>query len=338
LNIIELQSLKDQIVKLKNILIVSHSNPDGDAIGSALALGNFFLNEGFEVMIAMPDDFPEYLSWMKNADNIKIYTHNKGEIDCFIDNIDLIFCVDFNSLNRLRNMENVVKNSKAIKVLIDHHPQPDLIAFDYVFSNLNVSSTSEMVYDFITNISNTISITKQVAECIYAGIMTDTGSFSYSCNYDKTFKIVGELITKGINIENIHRLVYDTFSESRLRLLGYSLSEKLFVLDEFYTAYIWLNKDELDKYEYKVGDTEGLVNYALAINNIKLAALFTERDNSIRISFRSKGEFNVNEYARSYFGGGGHKNASGATYYKTMEETLEIFLTSLKHIKNILNN
>lgn len=337
MNIIELQSLKEQFVRVKNILIVSHSNPDGDAIGSALALGNFFMNKNFNVMIAMPDDFPEYLAWMKNAENIKIYSQQKDLIDGFVFSSEIIFCVDFNSISRMKSMEGIIKNSPAIKVLIDHHPQPDINSFNFVFSNLKVSSTAEMIYDFITKIYSN-NIDKSIAECIYAGIMTDTGSFSYSCNYDKTFKIVSELISKGIDTEYIHHMVYDTFSESRLRLLGYSLSEKLNLLDEFSTAYIWLNNEELNKYNYKVGDTEGIVNYALAIKNIKFAALFTERDDTIRISFRSKGNFDVNEYARVNFNGGGHKNASGATSYSSMEQTLEFFLNSLKKVKNILNS
>jgi phosphoesterase RecJ-like protein len=338
LNIVELQPIKELLLKSKNILIISHSNPDGDAIGSALALGNYFFKKSFNVMVAMPDDFPDYLAWINNASDIKIYSHNKKEIDDFVNLSDIIFCVDFNSLNRLKSMEETVKNSKAKRILIDHHINPEVSQFNFCITTLEVSSTSEMVYDFITSIYDADSVDIDIATSIYVGIMTDTGSFSYSCNYKKTFEIVAKLIDKGINPEIIHRKVYDTFSESRLRLLGYSLSEKLVVLSEYSTAYIWLDKNELDNYNYKVGDTEGLVNYALAIDNIKFAALFTERDNTIRISFRSKGDFNVNDYARMYFNGGGHKNASGATSFFTMQQTIELFLKSLKKYKNILNS
>jgi phosphoesterase RecJ-like protein len=208
--------------------------------------------------------------------------------------------------------------------------QADLKSFDFPFSIINVSSTGELIYDFICNMDDEAMINTDIASCIYVGIMTDTGSYSYSCNYEKTYQITASLIKAGVDAEEIHHLVYDTFSENRLRLLGYSLSEKLTVLTALSTAYIALSKEELERFQYQVGDTEGVVNYALSIDHIKLAALFTERDGTVRISFRSKGDVDVNVFARTYFDGGGHQHASGATSHLSLETSIEKFEMSIR--------
>jgi phosphoesterase RecJ-like protein len=254
-----------------------------------------------------------------------------------IGDAEVIFCLDYNGLGRLSNAEQPVRNTRAIKVLIDHHrdPNPD---FDYMLSVIETSSTSELVYDFIAGCGDSGLIDPEIAACIYAGIITDTGSFSYSCNYEKTYLITADLYRKGIDGEHIHRLVYDTYSEGRLRLLGYSISEKLVVLQELHTAYIYLSKEDLDRFGYQVGDTEDIVNYGLSVEGINLAALFSERDGVVRVSLRSKGNFSVNDIARKFFNGGGHANAAGANSYVSLEETVRIFVEMLPGYKEKLSS
>jgi phosphoesterase RecJ-like protein len=338
LNNLDISTLQKFFTEKRNIVIVSHSNPDGDAVGSSLALYNYFLTKNQEVNVIVPNNFPEYLSWMKGADKILIYSQKKITCDQLIEKADIIFCLDFNALKRVEKLEESLRNTTAFKALIDHHLQPELTVFDYVFSEIKVSSTAELVYDYIALNGDQDLIDIDIASCIYVGIMTDTGSFSYSCNYEKTYQITAFLIKLGMNAEKIHQLIYDTFSESRLRLLGFCLSEKLTVINELSTAYISLSKEELNRFDYQVGDTEGVVNYALSINNIKLAALFTEREGKIRISFRSKGEIDVNVFARTYFEGGGHRNASGATSYISLNETIKKIEKSLLDFSAILKN
>lgn len=329
MNNLNISSLQNFFTEKRKIVIISHTNPDGDAVGSSLALFNYFLIKNQEVNVILPNNFPEYLDWMKGSDSIFFYNLKKIESNQLLNNADVIFCLDFNALNRVDKLEDVLRKVKAKKVLIDHHLQPELNSFDYVFSETKVSSTAELIYDFITALGDEKLINIDIASCIYAGIMTDTGSFSYSCNFEKTYQITSRLIKLGMDAEEIHHLVYDTFSESRLRLLGFCLSEKLSVIEEFSTAYIALSKEDLKRFNYQVGDTEGVVNYALSINHIKLAALFTERDGKIRISFRSKGDVDVNVFARTYFEGGGHHNASGATSYLSLEDTIAKFKESI---------
>jgi phosphoesterase RecJ-like protein len=217
-----------------------------------------------------------------------------------------------------------VQASKATRILIDHHIQPEN-EFDLIFSEVGVSSTSELLFQVVNSIGYGNCITREMAECFFVGIMTDTGSFSFACNRTETFQIAASLISTGIDAERIHRMVYDTYSESRMRLLGRCLGTNMKVLPELATAYIWLTKDELTEFNYQQGDTEGVVNYALSIQNVAVAALFTERDDRIRVSLRSKGEFSVNEFARTHFNGGGHRNAAGGDIFKSMSETLTWF-------------
>jgi len=320
----------------KNIIITSHSNPDGDAIGSSLALYNLFSKLGFNVNVCIPNKIPGYLRWMKNCEKILIYKKDHVKIKEILKETEIIFCLDYNDLHRLEDMSELIIDSEATKILIDHHPKVEN-DIDYKFSTTETSSTAELIYDFIKGIGYENLIDKEIAECIYVGIITDTGSLSYLCNFQSTYLIIANLIGLGIDGKRIHQLVYDTFSENRLRLLGYSLSEKLKVLKEFSTAYIYLSKSDLKKFKYQVGDTEGLVNYALSIKGIRFAALFTEREKVVRISFRSKDNFRVNEFAIKHFEGGGHDNAAGANSYISLEKTLEKFENLLIEYKNRLN-
>ena len=321
----------------RKILITTHTNPDGDAIGSSLAMYGYLKKKGHDVSVMMPDPDPAFLSWMPFHSSLLVYSDQEETCIRMIERAEIIFCLDFNGLGRLSDAEKPVRDANAIRILIDHHRDPAPV-FNHMISVIETSSTSELIYDFIAGCGDASLIDQDIASCIYSGIITDTGSFSYSCNYEKTYLITADLYRKGIDGEHIHRLIYDTYSEERLRLLGYSISEKLVVLEEYNTAYISLSKDDLDRFNYQVGDTEDVVNYALSIAGINLAALFSERDDVVRVSFRSKGNFSVNDIARKYFNGGGHINAAGAISHLSLEETVRIFVEKLPEYKEKLTS
>lgn len=324
--------IEELIRSSKRILITGHHNPDGDAIGSVLAMHLFLKNRGIQSQCMVPGEFPDFLNWMPSIEKISIFSKENRED--LISRADLIFCLDYNSLHRTGKMADPLIRSNAVKVLIDHHPEPNLSQFDLCYSETITSSTSELIFNFIEGLGGEKIIDKKIAECLYVGIMTDTGSFSYACNSSRTFRIVARLLETGLNAEYVHRQVYDNYSEARLRLLGFSLSEKLVVLRDLSSAYISLGMDELRKFDYKEGDTEGIVNYALSIDGIKVAVLMTERKNKIRLSFRSKGNFPVNEIARDHFEGGGHLNAAGGDSYLSMVETVSKLESILAHYKD----
>jgi phosphoesterase RecJ-like protein len=307
-----------------DVLITTHYNPDGDAIGSSLALYHFLSSLGIKSTVLIPNELPSFLQWMPGVDDAVIYVENSEIADNLLDSADLIFCMDYNGLGRVKLFTDQLRAANAIRILIDHHVQPEN-DFNLIFSEIGVSSTSELLYQIIQETGHVASITKEMAECLFVGIMTDTGSFSFACNRPETFEIAANLIKTGLDVEKVHRMVYDTYSESRMRLLGHCLSTNMKILPEHATAYIWLTKEDLEKYDYQQGDTEGVVNYALSIENVAVAALFTERDDRVRVSLRSKGEFSVNEFARAHFNGGGHRNAAGGDVFKNMPETLAWF-------------
>lgn len=325
----EVSYFRKLISEPAGILVVAHHNPDGDTLGASLALYHFLVSLGQKADVLVPNDPPAFLKWMPGCDKFIIYQQQPDRGDQLISEAEIIFFVDFNGSSRVKFFSDKLLNASATKVLIDHHPQPEN-EFDLLISDTDVSSTSELMYSLLEAAGYEGSITKEMAECFFVGIMTDTGSYSYSCNRAETFDITAKLISLGVDVERIHRLVYDTYSESRMRLLGFCLSERLKVIPEYSTAYIWLTRTDLDKFDYQPGDTEGVVNYALSIQNISLAALFTEREDRIRISLRSKGEFPVNEIARNHFKGGGHRNAAGADAFDTMQNTLAYFETLLR--------
>jgi len=284
----------------------------------------------------VPDMFPSFLAWLTDSGKIFNFSQQQDYVLQAIAEATMIFSLDYNDLNRLSNAADPIKKSPATKIVLDHHLYPS-DQYDLKVSKTNISSTAELVYEFIQAMGDEALIDLEIAESLYTGIVTDTGSFSYSCNHVKTYEVIAALFRRGIDGERIHRLIYDTYSEHRLRLLGYSLSENLVVLPEFHTAYIYLTSEDLERFHYQVGDTEGVVNYALSIEGINMAALFSERDNSIRISFRSKGNFSVERIASDYFDGGGHANASGATSYLSMEETVKKFRDLLPHYREALS-
>ena len=331
-------TLSEVLNKQDKIVISSHHNPDGDAVGSVLGLHGLLKKLGYSSSVILPNDYPEFLKWMPYTGDVILAEKEATKAKRLISECTVIIALDYNDFSRVKDLENKFRESKAKKILIDHHLQPDIESFDHVFSESSVSSTAELVYDLIEHSDYLNELDKDISSCLFVGIMTDTGSFSYACNRARTFAAVTEFVKNGIDVGNIHRLVYDTFSEHRLRLLGYCLSEKLVVLDKYSTAYISLTKDELQKFKYQVGDTEGIVNYALAIKGIKLAAFFAERERKIRISFRSKGDVSVNDLARKYFMGGGHKNAAGGDSFDSMDNTISKFKNVLEEYKSDLNS
>ncbi len=316
--------LKQLLGEKSDVLITTHYNPDGDAIGSSLALYHFLNSQGIEAKVLIPNELPSFLQWLPGVENAVLYSDQPDQGNSMLEEADLIFCMDYNGLNRVKLYTDQLRDAKATRILIDHHAQPEN-EFDLTFSVIEVSSTSELLHMILEEAGFSDSLTKEMAECFFVGIMTDTGSFSFACNRPETFEIAAKLIKTGIDVERIHRMVYDTYSESRMRLLGQCLGSNMKVLPEFATAYIWLSKEDLEQYNYQQGDTEGVVNYALSIQNVAVAALFTERDDRVRVSLRSKGEFSVNEFARAHFNGGGHRNAAGGDIIKPMSETLSWF-------------
>ncbi len=328
-------TLIDQVKSLLNdknlpIGIVAHTNPDGDAIGSSLGMFEYLKQKGFKhVHVITPNEYPSFLHWMPNNDQITVATKAPGEAKKMIREAAVLFCLDFNGLSRTDQLEKSISGSPAKKIMIDHHPQPGE-GFDLVISDVMASSTSELIYDLIAAMGDEKLINQKIAQCLLAGIITDTGSFSYSCNQPKTYRIAAKLVETGLDAQKIHRLIYNTYSADRLRLLGYCLSEKLVVLPEHQAAYISLTQEELDRFNHQVGDTEGIVNYAMSIKNIMLAALFIEKSDHVKISFRSENNWNVNLLAREYFNGGGHKNAAGGKSFEPLKDTLLHFESLVK--------
>ena len=311
------------------IAITSHYNPDGDAVGSSMALYHILHQAGHQVEVVLPNDFPDFLKWIPGSGDVIIYEQEKVKAEEFLGSAQMIFCLDYNAPNRIDSMEDALVSAKGTKVLIDHHPNPDVEAFEYLYSRVSASSTAELVFQFVEAVGLNKFINIDAAKGLYAGIITDTGSFSFACNSPVPYRIVAQLIELGIDAEHLHRLIFDNFSESRIRLLGSALSEKMVTLPEFHTAFIILSKTDMEKFNYKAGDSEGIVNYPLSIKEINLSIMLTERDNLIRISFRSKGDFPANQIASEYFEGGGHKNAAGGNSHVSMEETV-------KKLRNIL--
>ncbi|QDO95398.1 bifunctional oligoribonuclease/PAP phosphatase NrnA [Formosa sediminum] len=320
----------------KQIIIVPHKNPDGDAMGSTLALYHYLKANNHNVYVMAPNDYPHFLKWLPGDDTVLKHDTETEHCNTLLHEADLIFTLDFNALHRVGQMGDVIAESQAIKVMIDHHQQPENYAA-YMFSDVTMSSTCEMVYRFIEMLGDQDNITTDIATCLYTGIMTDTGSFRFPSTTSETHYIIGKLINAGANNAQIHNNIYDTNSYEKLQLLGCALSN-LKVIPELRTAYITLSQDELNRFDFKKGDTEGFVNYGLSLNNIIFAAIFIEhkQENIIKISLRSKGDFSVNEFSRQYFDGGGHTNAAGGKSDLSLSETIEKFISILPNYKNEL--
>lgn len=320
----------------KRFAVVSHVNPDGDAIGSSLAFAQFLKKFGHEAEVMVSNDFPEFLAWMPGACNIHIYDKASEVCDKILNSADVLVILDFNHSSRSGLIQDTLNKLNTKKILIDHHRDTDLSQFYCALSETNVSSTSELVAEVVMHYGEHY-LDESIATNLLVGIMTDTGSFSHSIYHPETLAICAKLIDKSMSYNQIHQLVYDTFSEGRLRLLGYSISNKMEVLDEYSTAIIALSKEELARFNYQVGDTEGVVNFPLNMKKIRMSVLVTERQGIIRLSFRSKGSFSVHELANKYFNGGGHTNAAGGTLTCSLEKALELLHRVLPEYKEKLN-
>lgn len=331
----EIQAVKDALQVARKIAIVFHFNPDGDALGSALALYHYFKEDGYDVTAISPNLFPEFLSWMDGSDQIIVAQQDLTAARKAIKEADILFVVDMNAAHRAgQDLEHAIINATAFKVLIDHHVQPD-INCDVMYSTAKTSSASELVFNFLFRyLTPKRSFSKSIAEAIYVGIITDTGSVTYACDIPNTYDVLRKLIASGINGEAIHRKIYDNYTESRMKLLGLALSQRLTVLPEYEASYMYLTKQDLLDNHFQIGDTEGFVNYGLSVGTVQYTAFFTERDGRIRVSLRSKGKVDVNIFARQYFNGGGHHNAAGAFYNGTIEEAIEHFKHAVQEINS----
>jgi phosphoesterase RecJ-like protein len=331
--VIDLSKYTKELSKLffssENILIICHINPDGDSVGAQLALYHYFKANDKNVSLMAPNNIQEFLKWMDGAGQINVFIKDRKKSRTLIDRADLIVMLDFNQANRLGEAEDSVMASKAKKLIIDHHLDPEDFA-DLIISDPSKCSTSELVHELICEINGAIFMNKPYAEALYVGIITDTGNFEHGSYSSRTFRIVAELLDSGIDKEKIINLIYNNFSSDRLRLQGFALNQRMVVITELKTAYIYLSKDDLKGYNQMKGDTEGFVNMPLSIKGINFSALFIEKDNFIKLSFRSKGQFPSNEFASIYFSGGGHLNASGGEYTDTLDNTIAYFLKVLK--------
>jgi phosphoesterase RecJ-like protein len=331
--VIDLSKYTKEISKLfsssENILIICHINPDGDSVGAQLALYHYFKSTGKNVSLLAPNNLQEFLKWMDGVSQINIFIKDRKKCRVLIDEADLIIMVDFNQANRLGEAEDLVIASRAKKVIIDHHLNPESFA-DLIISDPAMCSTSELVHELICLVNGANFMNRSYAEALYVGIITDTGNFEHGSYSSRTFRIVAELLDSGIKKETIINLIYNNFSSDRLRLQGFALNQRMVVIPELNTAYIYLSKEDMKEYNHVKGDTEGFVNMPLSIKGINFSALFIEKDNFIKLSFRSKGQFPTNEFASQYFSGGGHLNASGGEYFDTLDNAIAYFLKVLK--------
>ena len=326
-----INTLKQTLQSPQKILIIPHKNPDGDALGSALALMHFLKNERHHAVVVSPNDYPLFLKWLPGEKQILIYNENKATVQKEFEAATLIFALDFNTLGRIDDLGERVAQSKALKVMIDHHEAPDDFA-DLMYSDSQMSSTCEMIYHIINHL-NPDGFNSAIANCLYTGIMTDTGSFRYPLTTATTHKAIAKLIECGASGTAIHQKIYDSSSFNRLKLLGIALSN-LNQINNLPVVYITLSQKELNSCEYQKGDTEGFVNYGLSLTGIQFSCIMieNEQEGKIKMSFRSKGDFSVNDFARNYFEGGGHFNAAGGMSIDTIEQTVKRFKNAVAEV------
>ena len=329
-------SIHKELNKKPRILITTHRSPDGDAMGSSLALYQVLVKQGFEVSVVVPNSYPKFLHWLPCNKEVVEYEGNEKNANTRIDSAELIFCLDFNDLGRTDMMSESLQNSTATFVMIDHHQDPSDFA-DIMFSVPGISSTAQLVYEFIENMGWSSLLTQDIAECIYTGLITDTGSFRFSSVDARTHEIASKLIEVGLKQGHIHQRLFDNNKESRLKLLGYCLSEKLEVLPEYKTAVMSLSQEELDRFHFVKGDTEGFVNYALSIDGVIFTAFFVQNENKVKISFRSLNDFRANLLSKKHFSGGGHINAAGGVHEGSLDEAIRKFKTILPDYKDELS-
>jgi len=330
------ETLREELVKPKQIVVTTHHKPDGDALGSSLAIYHWLKAKGHTVSVIVPSDFPAFLNWMPGRQDVTVYTENKTDCDVRIATADIIYCLDFNGLSRIHAMADSVKNASGLKIMIDHHLDPEGFD-DYRHWDSNAAATAQLVYDFIVNVMNEHdTITPDIATCLYTGIMTDTGSFRFSSTTPAVHLIVADLITRGAKNWEIHEHVYNSYTENRLKFLGFCLVNRLEVLHEYRTALFSVSRQDLNRFNITTGDTEGLVNYALAISGMKLAALIVDRTDQVKLSLRSVGDFPCNELCKKHFNGGGHRNAAGGSSNEPLPDVIQKFKALLPEYKTLL--
>jgi phosphoesterase RecJ-like protein len=329
-------ALNNLLASPKKIVITTHHKPDGDAMGSSLGLYNYLIQQGHHTTVITPSDYPDFLSWMPGDESVIIFTEQTDKSAALIADADIVFCLDFNNLSRINEMGELVRAAKAYKIMIDHHLEPEDFD-DFRHWDINACAAAQLVYTFIVDVlNNKALINKDVATCLYTGIMTDSASFRLPNTTSKVHRVVADLIDAGAPNSRIHELVYNSASESRLRFLGHCLTNCLEVLPEFNTAIITVNKHDLEKYDVNTGDTEGIVNYALSIASIRLAAFIVERGDKVKLSLRSKGDFPANEICKLYFSGGGHRNAAGGQSSASLQEVVNQLKLILPEYKKLL--
>jgi phosphoesterase RecJ-like protein len=336
----KIEAFRALLSEPKKVVIVTHFKPDADALGSSLGLAGFLEKKGHHVQVITPSDYPEFLMWMPGNERVHaVVKEDPGHLKTandFINQADVIFCLDFSALNRINSLGEIVRKATGVKVLIDHHLEPERFA---AFEQWDVSSasTAGLVFELIQQCGESALIDTSIATCLYAGLMTDTGGFRHNNTTGREFHIASRLVELGASPHRIAKEIYDTNTLERLRLTGYVLSQKLTVLPEYRTAYMLLTADELTRFGAQTGDTEGLVNYGLSIKGIRLSVLMYDRREEIKLSFRSLGSFSVNDFARKHFNGGGHHNAAGGNLKVSLAETLQRFLEVLPQYQQALN-
>ena len=328
----QIESLKEMLAQPRlRIVILSHTNPDGDAVGSSLAWAEVLRARGHEVTCVVPNKYPYFLDWMPGIEEVVVFkTDTEGRAVKAIAEADVLFCLDFNAVSRLEILSETIQgNTTARRVLIDHHLQPDE-GFDIVFSHPESSSTCFLVYCLVEAMYGTGAITRRMGELLYVGMMTDTGNFAFSHLTPELFRAVAVLLEKGISIPEIHNSVYNAYTEGRARLFGYAINRKMALIEDGTVAYMSLLESEMRRFQFQQGDSEGFVNYALTIKKVKMSAMFLAHRKFIRVSLRSRGDVDVNLFARKYFNGGGHKNAAGGKSFVSMQETIDHYIKSVK--------
>jgi len=337
MNISEIKEIKELLSSPKNVVIVPHRNPDGDAIGASLAMYHYLNKKGHNVTVVAPNDYPNFLKWLPGSKDVYKFDMQNRQSKSAIEEASIVFLLDFNALHRVgSDMQNTLEDFTGTFIMIDHHQEPDTIA-KYLYSDVSICSTCQMIYHFLEMLDDVSAIDENIATNLYTGIVTDTGSFRFPSTTSTTHIIVADLIEKGANNAKIYNNVYDNNSYGSLQLLGRALSNMV-VIEKLKTAYITLTQDELNAFNYQKGDTEGIVNYALSVEGIIFAIIFIEdiEQQIVKISLRSKGKFSVNKFARAHFDGGGHDNAAGGKSKLSLDATISKFLKVLPKYKKEL--
>jgi phosphoesterase RecJ-like protein len=329
------ESFKALVNTPRRIVITTHAKPDADALGSSLALAGYLKKKGHQVQVITPTDYPKFLSWMSGNEEVIVFNEVNPSLSAeAVSAADVIFCLDFSCLNRIEGFKDFVNRAIVPKVLVDHHLEPEHFA-QFEYWDPAAAATCELIYQLIVKLGDEAFIDVPIGECLYAGIMTDTGSFRHPCTTPQVHLISAHLIEKGVDTNRIHRLIYDSNTEERLKFIGFALFNKLQVIKEFQTAYFAISSEELAEFHSQTGDTEGLVNYALSIEGIIFAAIMIDRQEMVKMSFRSVGNFSANEFAKKHFDGGGHKYAAGGKSYLPLEDTIRKFVDLLPQYEEL---